>query len=252
MRFLDKTVLVTGGAKGIGKAISIGFARSGAFVVIMDIDVEAGNRLVSQIISDGGRASFIHGDVSSEDDVFRVVTGTVEISGSIDVLINNAGIGWTGTLLERSTDDWRKVIEVNLTGPYLMAKYSSPYLATSKGSNIINIVSTRALMSERNSEPYSASKGGLLALTHSLAITLGPKVRVNAICPGWIDITDSQSDKPSKQSDVAHNQHPVGRVGRPEDVADACLFLSSDEASFITGANLIVDGGMTRKMIYLE
>ena len=184
MRFLNKTILVTGGAKGIGKAISIGFARCGAFVLIMDIDVEAGNRLVSQMISDGGRVTFIYGDVSSEDDLMRVVTGTVGLFGSIDVLINNVGIGWTGTLLERSTDDWRKVTEVNLTGSYLMAKYCSPYLATSKGSSIINIVSTRALMSVSSSEPYSTSKGGLLAHTHLLAIILGLKVRVNAICSG--------------------------------------------------------------------
>jgi len=146
--------------------------------------VEAGNRLVSQMISDGGRVTFTYGDVSSEDDLMRVVTGTVGLFGSIDVLINNVGIGWTGTLLERSTDDWRKVTEVNLTGPYLMAKYCSPYLATSKGSSIINIVSTRALMSVSSSEPCSTSKGGLLAHTHLLAIILGLKVRVNAICSG--------------------------------------------------------------------
>jgi len=181
---LEQTVLVTGESKGIGKTISVGFARCGAFVSIMDIDVEAGNRLVSQMISDEGRATFIYGDVSSEDDVMRVVTGTVGLSGSIGVLINNAGIGWTGTLLERSADDWRKVIEVNLTGPYLMAKYCSTYLATSKGSSIINIVSTLALMLVSSSEPYSTSKGSQLAHTHLPAIILGPKVRVSATCSG--------------------------------------------------------------------
>ncbi|HSV26450.1 MAG TPA: SDR family oxidoreductase, partial [Sedimentisphaerales bacterium] len=133
---------------------------------------------------------------------------------------------------------------VNLTGPFLTSKHAAPHIARNKGG-IVNIASTRALMSEANTEAYSASKAGLVGLTHALAVSLGPDVRVNCISPGWIDTADS------RLSDADHAQHPAGRAGRPEDIAEMTLYLCSAAAGFITGQNFVVDGGMTKKMIYV-
>jgi NAD(P)-dependent dehydrogenase (short-subunit alcohol dehydrogenase family) len=255
-RFEIQTVIVTGGAQGIGMGISLAFAREGANVVIADIDVEAGEEHAARLQNEGAHVTFVQTDVSKEADVQRAVQTAVDTYGSIHVLVNNAGIGWTGNLFTRPMDEWDHVLAVNLRGPYMMAKYAAPYLMQNEHPGaIVNIASTRALMSEPNSEPYSASKGGLLALTHSLAISLGPRVRVNAISPGWIEVSDWK--KQSARTTVHHRpedlaQHPVGRVGTPMDIAEACLFLASREAGFITGQNLVIDGGMTVKMIYVE
>lgn len=153
-----------------------------------------------------------------------------------------------------SLEDWHKVIETNLTGYFLMAKYAIPYLRQSKGA-IVNIASTRALQSEPNTEAYAASKGGIVALTHALAISLGSDVRVNCISPGWIDVTGWSKANRKKEyniREIDNEQHPSGRVGKPEDVAFMIEYLISNAASFITGQNFIIDGGMTKKMIYEE
>jgi NAD(P)-dependent dehydrogenase (short-subunit alcohol dehydrogenase family) len=157
-------------------------------------------------------------------------------------------------LEELSTEEWNRVIATNLQSVYLVTRYLLPLMP--RGASIINIASTRALMSEPNTEAYSASKGGILALTHAMAISLAPRgIRVNAISPGWIETSNWKKRSIRKEPllrDIDHLQHPAGRVGKPEDIAYACLFLSSEEASFITGVNLVVDGGMTVKMIYAE
>jgi NAD(P)-dependent dehydrogenase (short-subunit alcohol dehydrogenase family) len=149
-------------------------------------------------------------------------------------------------------DQWQRRIDVNLTGAFLIAKHTVPHLRQRRGS-IVNIASTRALQSEPNSEAYAASKGGLLALTHALAVSLGPDVRANSISPGWIDVTAWQADAPSEPQPLSaadHEQHPSGRVGKPEDVAAMVAYLVSPDARFVTGQNFVIDGGMTRKMIY--
>lgn len=252
----DRVVMVTGGAQGIGMAISTAFARAGAWVAIADIDPEAGAELAATLVADGCQAVSVPTDVAEEQQVSRLVKTVLDRWGRLDVLVNNAGIGWTGTLKTRSMDDWDRVINVNLRGTYMMAKYCADALSANADAGVmINIASTRAFMSEPHSEPYSASKGGVIALTHSLAISLGPKVRVNAVSPGWIDVTGhrKQSDRrPAELSQRDHGQHPAGRVGTPEDIAEAVLFLAAPQAGFITGANLMVDGGMTVKMIYEE
>ena len=255
MSFQHKTIIVTGGAQGIGKAVTVAFAHAGARVWIADIDVEAGEE-TAEILGDRGlNVAFIPTDVANPAQIRRLIEQVVQSRKSIDILINNAGIGWQGTLADRDVAAWDHLLAVNLRGPYLCAQHAAPHMPP--GSAIVNIASTRALMSEPNTEPYSASKGGVVALTHSLAVTLGPKgIRVNCISPGWIDVTDWKKDSarnPAELSERDHAQHPVGRVGRPEDIAEACLFLAdSKKAGFITGQNLVVDGGMTVKMIYEE
>lgn len=255
-KFKNKVVVITGGGQGIGRAISRAFAAEGAYVVIADIDDEAGLENKEYIEQHNGRCLFIHADVAVEDDVKRLMDAAAATFGAINVLCNNAGIGAGGTIYTRPMEEWDRVIAVNLRGTYMCAKYAAGYMRKNGGA-IINIASTRALMSEPNTEPYSASKGGILALTHSLAVSLGPDgIRVNAISPGWIEVSEWKKKSLRKVpvlTEIDHKQHPVGRVGKPEDIARACLFLASDEdAGFITGANFVIDGGMTIKMIYAE
>ncbi|MDK2809528.1 MAG: hypothetical protein PWR27_237 [Petroclostridium sp.] len=256
MRFKEKVVIVTGGAQGIGMAITRSFAREGAKVVIADIDQEAGKENELYMRENGGECIYVQVDVASEESVKNMVQEAVSHYGGVNILINNAGIGGNKSIYERSMEEWDRILGINLRGPFMCTKYCAPYIKKNGGGAIINIASTRALMSEPNTEPYSASKGGILALTHSLAVSLGPdKIRVNAISPGWIDVTGWKKQSKREQVQLTerdHLQHPVGRVGNPEDIAAACLFLCSEEAGFITGTNLVIDGGMTIKMIYEE
>jgi len=249
---MEKVAIVTGGGQGIGKAITKKFLENGISVVVAEIDESAGKE-VEEEYSSLGKVKFIKTDVSKEEDVKNMVDETIKIFGKINYLINNAGIGINKHISELSLEDWNRVIGVNLTGTFLCSKYSYPYLRKEKGV-IINIASTRAFMSEPNTEAYSASKGGIYALTHALAVSLGPDIRVNCISPGWIEVSEWKKKslrRPPELKELDHKQHPVGRVGKPEDIASLVLYLVSDDAGFITGANFIVDGGMTRKMIYL-
>jgi NAD(P)-dependent dehydrogenase (short-subunit alcohol dehydrogenase family) len=195
----------------------------------------------------------MHADVSDEAAVKTVIKETIASFRRLDTLINNAGIFISKPLSKLSLAEWNRVLGVNLTGAFLCAKYAAQHLAKSKGS-IVNIASTRALMSEPDTEAYSASKGGIVALTHALALSLGPDVRVNCISPGWIDVSGwkkRRTARAARLSEMDHKQHPAGRVGRPEDIASLAAYLISPEAGFITGADFVVDGGMTRKMIYV-
>jgi len=249
---MEKVAIVTGGGQGIGKAITKKFLENGISVVVAEIDESAGKE-VEEEYSSLGKVKFIKTDVSKEEDVKNMVDETIKIFGKINYLINNAGIGINKHISELSLEDWNRVIGVNLTGTFLCSKYSYPYLRKEKGV-IINIASTRAFMSEPNTEAYSASKGGIYALTHALAVSLGPDIRVNCISPGWIEVSEWKKKslrRLPELTELDHKQHPVGRVGKPEDIASLVLYLVSDDAGFITGANFIVDGGMTRKMIYL-
>ncbi|MEN2984288.1 MAG: glucose 1-dehydrogenase [Dictyoglomaceae bacterium] len=249
---MDKVAIITGGGQGIGKAVAKKLLENNIQVVIAELDESAGKE-VEEEYSSIGNIKFIKTDVSKEEDVKNMIEETINIFGKISYLINNAGISINKHITELSLEEWNKVIGVNLTGAFLCAKYAYPYLKKEKGV-IINIASTRAFMSEPNTEAYSASKGGIYALTHALAISLGPDIRVNCISPGWIEVSEwkkSTLRKPPELTELDHKQHPVGRVGKPEDIASLVYFLISDEAGFITGANFIVDGGMTRKMIYL-
>lgn len=252
MNFNNKIVIVTGGGQGIGACIAHNYAKKGANVIIAECDEEAGLETEAYINASGGTACFIKTDVSVEGDVIGMVEKVINRFGQIDILINSAAINATGTIFTRTIEEWNRVLAVNITGPYICAKHVAPYMKN-ENSNIINIGSTRAMMSEPHTEPYSASKGALLSLTHSLANSLSPKIRVNTISGGWIDTSQWKKKKNRKfvhLTDQDHSQHLVGRVGLPEDIAKACLFLTSEEAGFVTGTNLIIDGGMTVKMSY--
>ncbi len=248
---MNKNIIVTGGAQGIGKIISRQLLEKGYSVSVFEFDEEAINEFKSE--SNSEDIAFFQTDVSEEDSVKISVQQSLIRFGNISGLINNAAIQINKSLTELSLEEWNRVIGTNLTGAFLCAKYVSPILKKSKGS-IVNISSTRAFQSEANTEAYSASKGGILALTHALSISLGPEIRVNCISPGWIDVTGIKKKSKANQielSEADNAQHPAGRVGKPEDIANMVLFLLNQENDFITGQNFVIDGGMTRKMIYV-
>jgi len=227
---VEKVALVTGGAQGIGRATALLLAGRGYQVAAADIKK-----------SD---FYFVRTDVSREASVRACIRAVVRRFGRLDALVNNAGITGpdNGPVERLSLAEWNRRVGTNLTGAFLMAKHAMPHLRRARGA-IVNIASTRALQSEPDTEAYAASKGGLVALTHALAMSLGPQVRVNCISPGWI------AHQPVRKKD--HAQHPVGRVGRDEDVAELVAYLLSDAAGFVTAQNFVIDGGMTRKMIYV-
>lgn len=233
-----KVAIVTGAARGIGNAIAHRMAHDSWVVVCADVDQSVGS-----IATAIGGLGFVC-DVATEDGVDQLVAAARQHSGRIDAIVCNAGINANGPLRNTTLAVWNRVLAVNLTSAFLLARASETDLRSANGA-LVTIASTRAHMSEPDTLAYSASKGGLLALTHALALTLAPYVRVNCVSPGWIDTGKSGPLRPAD-----HAQHPAGRVGRPEDVAGAVAYLLSDEARFITGTELIVDGGMTRKMIY--
>ncbi len=250
-----RTVVVTGGGQGIGKGIARHLLMQGWQVVVAEIDVEAGDEATAEL-ANLGAIRFIQTDVTDEASVAALMSQTFHEMGGIDALVNNAGIAAPANSPVEALDlaQWQRVIAANLTGPMLCAKHAASHLCRAHGA-IVNIASTRALQSEANTEAYSASKGGLVALTHALAVSLGPAIRVNCISPGWIDVSLWQKSSRREEPDLRaldHAQHPAGRVGKPEDIAAMTAFLLSDEAGFITGQNFVVDGGMTVKMIYAD
>lgn len=254
--YTSKVVLITGGAQGIGLGMAQAFGKAGAKVIIADADTEAGQEALGRLEKQRLQVVFIPCDVAVEEQVQDLMKQVSEQYGLLDALINNAGLAdpFVKPLQEMDVAEFDRVLAVNLRGPLLCAKYALPLLQKAAHPAILNISSTRAFMSEPNTFPYSASKGGLEALTHSLAVSLtAERVRVNAIAPGWIEV--GEWEKESQQYTPQHSkedreQHPVGRVGMPEDIAEAALFLCSDRAGFITGQSLTIDGGMTVKMIY--
>jgi len=248
----SQVAIITGGAQGIGRQTAETLLKHGYRVIIADVDNQAGEETLADLKL-YGTVHFIQTDVSDEIDVIKLIEKAIKLFGHIDVLVNNAGIGINKPLTDLSLKEWNKVIGTNLTGSFLCSKYAVPHLRVMQGS-IINICSTRAFMSESDTEAYSASKGGIFALTHAMAVSLGPDIRVNSISPGWIEVSELKKKENRKipiHTEQDNLQHPAGRVGRASDVSSVILFLVNPENSFITGQNFVIDGGMTRKMMYV-
>lgn len=243
---MKKTVIITGAANGIGRAVASAFARNSFRTIIADIDSKNGNKLATDLLNDGLEAAFIICDVSDPKSIKNLVAETNKIYDGADILINNAGISEFIPPEDLTVQKWDQILNTNLRSSFLLSREAAEVMKKKGSGSIINIASTRATMSEKNSEAYAASKGGLLALTHALAVSYSDyNISVNCISPGWIHTGDYE-----KLRDIDHSQHLSGRVGRPDDIARACMFLTNSDNNFINGENLIIDGGMTRKMIY--
>jgi NAD(P)-dependent dehydrogenase (short-subunit alcohol dehydrogenase family) len=246
--------LVTGAGRGIGRAITRRLLAGGYHVGALDSDAQALADLQTGLdFGERQRCQSLIADVADEAAVQEAIRQLTASHGRLDVLVNNAGIAdpFNGPIESLALEDWNRVIAVNLTGYFLMAKHAAPLLRESGGC-IVNMASSRAYQSEADTEAYAASKGGIVALTHALSISLGPDVRVNAVAPGWIDVRGEQPGEPDPAPlrEIDHSQHPAGRVGRGEDIAAVVMFLCDPASAFITGQTLVADGGMTRKMIY--
>lgn len=247
MEFNGQVVVITGAGNGIGKGVAAAYAQKGANVVAADVKAEDGQKVVEEIEKQKGHAIFVQTDVRKEEDVIRLMKTAHDTYGRIDIVVNNAGVSRWKSPYELTLEEWDDVINTNLRSVFLCSREAARYMKENKeGGSIVNMASTRALMSESNSEAYAATKGGISALTHALAASFSEdRITVNAISPGWIETGDYEELR-----DIDHEQHLSKRVGKPEDIARACFYLSSKDNDFVTGVNLVVDGGMTRKMIY--
>ena len=242
MRFKDKVVIVTGGASGIGEASVHAFAREGAKVVIADF-ADHGQALADELGAD--KALFIKIDVTDSEAVQAMIAQTVAQFGRLDVMFANAGIAADGPIDELEESAWQRTIDINLGGVYLCDKYAIQQFLKQGGGVIVNCGSIHSHVGKRGVTAYAAAKGGVKLLTQTLGIEYGAKgIRVNAVCPGYID-TPLLSHIPDDAKEKLVALHPMGRLGRAEEVANAVLFLACDEASFVTGSSLMVDGGYT-------
>jgi NAD(P)-dependent dehydrogenase (short-subunit alcohol dehydrogenase family) len=257
MRLIGKVAIITGGAKGIGRAGAILFAQQGAEVIVADCDQRHGEAVVKTICANGGKALFVAADVSNESDVQRMTNIALSQCGHVDILYNNAGIldPCDKDLAAIELTTWNHVLGVNLTSSYLCARYALPSMIQRRCGAIIMTSSIGALQGcslPHVQDAYTAAKGALLSLTNSMAVEYGPyNVRVNAICPGLIE-TDLNRHLLQSENSLAMRLAciPLNRAGEPQDIAHAALFLASDEAGFVTGVHLVVDGGGTRKYGY--
>ncbi|WP_175852901.1 SDR family NAD(P)-dependent oxidoreductase [Burkholderia anthina] len=244
MRFENKVAIVTGGASGIGEATVRAFAREGASVVIADL-TDKGARLADDVIENGGRAVYIETDVTESEAVQNLIARTVQIYGRVDVMFANAGIADDARIEQLDESAWKKTIDINLTGVYLCDKYAIQHMHAQGGGVIVNCGSIHSHVGKSGVTAYAAAKGGVKLLTQTLAIDYGQhNIRVNAVCPGYID-TPLLKNVPDAQKQALAALHPMGRLGKADEVANAVLFLASDEASFINGSSLMVDGGYT-------
>ena len=244
MRFRDKVVLITGASRGIGKAIALLFAKEGAKIVVNYHAAEKeANEVVKEISKIGSEAIAVKCDVSKEEEVKKMISEAIKKFGKIDVLVNNAGIVFDVPLFEKNVDHWNRTLGVNLIGVFLCTKYAVPHIRKQKSGAIINISSTNGIDTlNPESVDYDASKAGVISLTKNFASELAPNIRVNCIAPGWVN-TDINKELPKEYISEETKHILMKRFGKPEEIAKAVLFLASEDASFITGTTLVVDGG---------
>jgi len=254
MRLKDKVAIVTGAGQGIGEEIVKTFGREGAKIVIAEINEETGPKVAEELNSSGIEAIFVKTDVSDEQNVKEMVRAAVEQFGGIDILVNNAAIAVRKSAIDTSLEEWQRVINVNLTGPFLCSKYALPEIIERGGGSIINIGSWHAVKTITRFASYPAAKGGLLALTRQMALDYGRnQVRVNAVCPSMVDTpleraTFASLSDPEEAYKQALDFQPMGRIGTVEDIANACLFFASDESVYVSGQSLMVDGAAINKI----
>jgi len=246
----QKVAVVTGAGNGIGKAIAIALANAGAKVVVADIEAAAGEQTAQEILNKGGQASAIQTDVADENSVGRLASRVVEAFGQVHILVNNAAVQISKTVVDTTPEEWNRQMAVNVGGVFLCSRRFLPLLRQTSGV-IINLSSVNGFFAEPACAGYCATKAAILGLTKAMAIDHGREgIRVHAICPGYIDAGlaesyfQSQPD-PARARNEAGNLHALGRIGRPEEIARAAVFLASEDASFITGSAIIVDGGFS-------
>ena len=257
MRLENKVALVTGGGSGIGRATAILFAREGARVAVADLQADAAQRTADAISDSGGDAVTACGDVSKSGDAKLMVDAALDAYGNLDILVNSAGVSPRNATAPDATPDeiWDRVLAVNLTGTYLVSRHAVPHMQRDGGGSIINLASIIGVVGYAADipsvlggfNPYPPSKGGVLQLTRQMALShAGDNIRVNCICPGYVEsnLTVGLTRDPEMYARLV-SKHPIGRLGQPEEIAYAALFLASDESSFVTGAPLMVDGGYT-------
>lgn len=242
-----KVVIVTGAGQGIGAEVAKAYAKCQAQVVLAELEPHLGTETERLIVEQGGKALFVPTDVREPEQIVALMNTVRERYGRVDILINNAGLSRFGSPYELSVEMWDTILNTNLRGAFLCSREAAKVMRLQNSGSIVNIASTRAFQSEENSEAYAASKGGIIALTHALAASLAHDgIQVNSISPGWIETRDYGALR-----DIDHVQHWSGRVGHPGDIAGACLFLTHPDNRFMNGTNLIIDGGMTKTMIYV-
>jgi NAD(P)-dependent dehydrogenase (short-subunit alcohol dehydrogenase family) len=251
MRLRDKVAVITGAGAGVGAATATRFCAEGAHVLLCDWDSDALTAIADRLRATGADVHALTINVADEAQVRQLVAEAVDRWGRLDILINNAGVGSGTDLLRTSAEEWSRVMDVNLKGPFLCCKYSIPVMLEQGSGSIVNVASISSTCGIPGQAVYGPSKGGLLQLTRQLAIEYARRgIRVNAVAPGTIDTpmlhkTLARLDNPDALLQFLLNNHPIGRIAQPEEIANAILFLASDEASFVTGASLAVDGGYT-------